>query len=295
MIHVRLMLRELSVVPSKQTVPTAERLEEMNRRFQSIEGVPEQVKQVLEILKAVPPASQSALIPVVDQGRIGDEELVTRHISSTVNPGTHLTADGPGHTLQLTFNSYSTKRLVRPCLCSCHNARAFQTPKLLQQAIGRLFVGYVGQFSHFLECKECPCVKINDARVNLTYYFPSWFLVKALGVVYQNTQLAGPSLSLRTYRIVPDDSLVFHFAKLGMTPEIQLLFQDKLASPFDISSKTGRSALHVSFSHIYPIYPVYVSLSWGRALTVRLFPVCCRLGPGTDLSFSYPTRSRCAL
>lgn len=248
MVHVRLTLRELAVVPgTTKTTADSNRLTEMARRFETIEGIPGQLREVLEILKPTPPASKPAeLIPVIPDNRSDADELVTRHVSSIANPGTRLVADG--QTLRLTFNTYTTQKLVRPCPCSCHNPTAFRSSKLLQNAIGQLFVGYTGQISHLGECKECPCIKVNDARVNFTYYFPFWFLSRALEVVFRNSELAGPSLSLRTYRVVADESLLFHFAKLGMIPGIQLLFKDKLASPFDISSKTGRSALHVSLS-----------------------------------------------
>ncbi|UKZ47295.1 hypothetical protein TrVGV298_001513 [Trichoderma virens] len=245
MIRVRLVLQNLSLAPGLQAGGgnNSDHLSDIARRFENIEGIPEQIRQILEILKPTPPASMSAgLTPVVPKGRTAAEELVTHHMSKAVNPGTRLAVNG--QTIRLTFNAYSTQRLARPCPCRCHTTKAAQTSKLFQKAIGQLFVGYAGQVSHLKECKKCPCVKANDAKVNLTYYFPSWFVSRAVEVIFRSSELYGPSLSLRTHRVIPDESPLFHFAKLGMIPEIQLLFQDKMASPFDISSKTGRSALH---------------------------------------------------
>ncbi|KIM98373.1 hypothetical protein OIDMADRAFT_181787 [Oidiodendron maius Zn] len=243
MLHVRLILRDFSLLRSPPNQVDIARLTEVVNRFESLDGVAEQLQEVLTLLKPCPPGNTpSRIVPIAPDDPTEAESLVTRHISSAANPGTHLVSDS--QTIRLTFTTYSTSKMVRPCTCNCHNPRTFQSFKLIQKAIGQLFMGYSGQLSHFRECKKCPCIKANDARVNFTYYFPAWFLARAFEIVFRSSELAGPNLTLRTYRVVPDESLLFHFARSGMIQEIQLLFADKLASPLDISSKTGRSALH---------------------------------------------------
>ena len=245
MLHVRLILRDFSMLRSTFNPVNTARLAEIANRFESIDGVSKQLQEVLTLLKPCPPGNMSSqLIPIASDDRTEAESLVTHHISSAANPGSHLASEG--QTMCLTFTTYSTSKMSRSCPCHCHNPQTFQLFKTVQQVIGQLFIGYSGQLSNLRECQKCPCIKTNDARANFTYYFPAWLFSRAFELVLRNSELTGPSLNLRTYRVVPDESLLFHFARSGMIPEIQLLFSDKLASSLDISSKTGRSALHVS-------------------------------------------------
>jgi hypothetical protein len=137
--------------------------------------------------------------------------------------------------------------ILRSCQCDCHSVSRMKTSGKIDTLFGLLFIGYSGSLSRWSSCKRCPCPKNADRTANFTYYFPKWFMARVIYIVGSWNSMDGPNIALRMMRIIPDDSLIFHYAGRGMISEMQSLFQDRLASPFDVSSKTGRSALHVGF------------------------------------------------
>lgn len=58
----------------------------------------------------------------------------------------------------------------------------------------------------------------------------------------------GPQVSLRVPQVVPDNSAVFECAVQGDLAGMRLLFDQGIASPFDVGIGTGRTALHVRTS-----------------------------------------------
>ena len=59
--------------------------------------------------------------------------------------------------------------------------------------------------------------------------------------------MSGHTVSLRTPRSISSKSNVFMLAQHGNIQGMKRLFEQRLASPFDISHEEGRSALHVRF------------------------------------------------
>ncbi|XMA18428.1 hypothetical protein WAI453_011219 [Rhynchosporium graminicola] len=59
-------------------------------------------------------------------------------------------------------------------------------------------------------------------------------------------------MSLATPRVVPDNSDIFVYAVRGDIAGMKSLFEQRIASPFDIGVGTGRSALHyaVNYDHL---------------------------------------------
>ena len=131
------------------------------------------------------------------------------------------------------------------CRCACHNARTFQTPALLHEVIGTLFIGYSGYpIKAFQECTEVNFVSQSIFRGYVHYLFPSWFLYKAIMVTLMTIFLNEISLSLTVRRIVPSGAELLRLVKNDDVDGIKRLFDMGMASPND-SLESGGSVVTV--------------------------------------------------
>ena len=133
------------------------------------------------------------------------------------------------------------------CTCSCHSSFATRSPSWLGPSLGTMLVRY--NRSGHQSCNTClrrSCAKNSSGGIKTQYYFPSWMLNRMLSMQYKWDPKNGHQLSLRTPRSVPPGSNIFALAQHGNIEGIQRLFDQRLASPFDVSSDEGRSPLHVS-------------------------------------------------
>ena len=138
--------------------------------------------------------------------------------------------------------------LIRSCSCNCHTTRALKTPQWLGSAVGTLSIQYNHTASQ--SCKACnrrSCDNVSDNVLKTQFYFPSWFLHRMMAVQLSWSPMSGHTISLRTPRSISSKSNIFMLAQHGNIQGMQRLFEQRLASPFDISLDEGRSALHVSF------------------------------------------------
>lgn len=132
------------------------------------------------------------------------------------------------------------------CICTCHRRKTFKSPAWLNGVIGLLFVGYTGVplFRGHQSCSESLCRRSEKALLVLNYHFPVWFLARNIALRDQWTPTDGHMLTVRTPRVVPN-SPYMAAAKAGNVAEIQHLFMQGKASPFDVLPD-GTSALSVS-------------------------------------------------
>jgi hypothetical protein len=79
----------------------------------------------------------------------------------------------------------------------------------------------------------------------VTYFFPRWFVSKALSLVIATTPLAGPVVSLKVQRTAPGDAPIFNYAMTGDVERMKMLFLDGQASPHDVDFRSGVTPLHV--------------------------------------------------
>jgi hypothetical protein len=63
---------------------------------------------------------------------------------------------------------------------------------------------------------------------------------------FNYTPWQGHTISLKMPRVIAGNSPVFSFAQHDNIDAMKRLFEEGLASPFDVSYEEGRSALHVS-------------------------------------------------
>lgn len=132
------------------------------------------------------------------------------------------------------------------CLCRCHKTYFAKTPKLMEDVIGSLFIGYSNTPMNRKPCNEKLCRQQRSSLLKVNYYFPSWFMHRMVSFKNIWNPGEGHRISVRTPRIVPAASDVFLVADHGNLDAMKLLFTQGLASPFDISAETGQSVLQVS-------------------------------------------------
>jgi hypothetical protein len=131
------------------------------------------------------------------------------------------------------------------CSCACHREWRFRTPRVLEQFVGSLFIGYSGLPVLRPPCNEQSCHLQSQPLTYVTYFFPKWFLTRMVTFMMTITPLAGPVASLKVQRTVPGNSDIFNFAKLGDMNGIKDLFDNGLASPHDVQFDSGITPLHV--------------------------------------------------
>ena len=132
------------------------------------------------------------------------------------------------------------------CRCGCHTGSTYSLPRLLRAALGTLFIGYSGRpmFGNN-KCDDDFCQRRNGCSVHVTYYFPAWFMANVISINYARSLPDGPAFALKVSRIRPKSSDVFLAATLGDIGWLQSLFQQGLASPFDVAAEDGQSVLQV--------------------------------------------------
>ena len=152
--------------------------------------------------------------------------------------------DSETHT-QSVVKAHSTQ--FTPCSCSCHSPLAFQTPQWLSSTIGALHVKYSRTASQSSRaCSRRSCHLGAEAVLKSQYYLPNCLLHRMMSLQFNWGPLTGHTVSLKTPRSISSKSTVFMLAQHGNIQGMKRLFEQRLASPFDISLEEGRSALHVS-------------------------------------------------
>ena len=141
-----------------------------------------------------------------------------------------------------------TMRLCSPnCRCNCHVQSVFKTPQFFQQITGYVLLGYSG--NHILQQQCIPsCLRSNLKSMQITYFFPRWFVSRAISISMSNT--LSPTFCIKFRRVVPEVNLLFSLSKFGDVDGIRSLFDNRLASPDDVHIRWGKTALHVKMFSI---------------------------------------------
>ena len=142
-----------------------------------------------------------------------------------------------------TFASHN--RCMYSCVCKCHQLSVGRSPHLLNQLFGRLFFGYTGLPYINPPCDSKSCNRKSCSMISIVYLFPLWLLARAFTVIARLSISNGPEITIRFPRIIPNSSKIFNLAGQGKINEIYSLFQQGLASPFDIDGSNGFTALLV--------------------------------------------------
>jgi len=149
--------------------------------------------------------------------------------------------------------AHFSRSACRPwCSCRCHIQRQWQSPSPFNRLLGSLFVGYSGLPIARLDCDERSCQLQSQPIIYVSYFFPPWFLARAMSMVLSSTRLAGPTVSLKVQRTIAGNSDIFTFAKLGDVDKMRSLFEQGLASPHDVHFDSGLTPLHVMLNASNP-------------------------------------------
>ena len=132
------------------------------------------------------------------------------------------------------------------CSCSCHARQQLRTPHFMDQVIGSLLIGYSGISVTKANCNEFACKQRSYPSVHFTYFFPYWFLSRIITLSVRATASQGPELCLKVPRVRGRTEAVFRAAVSGDVEHMKSLLIKGFASPLDVSSSSGLSALHAS-------------------------------------------------
>ena len=132
------------------------------------------------------------------------------------------------------------------CSCACHIRRS-------RSVLSTLFVGYSGLPFFTASCDQKACRRRSRSSMRFTFYFPSWFLARAVKANAAYSSHSGPEFLLRVPKIIPPRSDIFHFAETGNLQGIQDLFERGLASIYDLDM-SGSTILHFALNTSqYPV------------------------------------------
>ena len=132
------------------------------------------------------------------------------------------------------------------CTCSCHTRSSWRSSSYLQSILGLLFIGYTGLPLVSSGCNNIRCQRRSDPVISIKYFFPSWFMARALDVVILISRPDGLVQSLRVSRIVWEESKIFRLAQDGNVDDMKSLLSSRRGSPYDVSSLYGFTPLDVS-------------------------------------------------
>lgn len=144
------------------------------------------------------------------------------------------------------------------CFCRCHKFTRRESPHLLESLIGKLLVGY-SKIPSRSTCNEKRCRPQNYWLLTASYYFPRWFLSHCM-ISFRDiwSPLEGHSINMRTPRVLKSDSEpVFMAVGHGNMSTLKLLFEQRLASPFDITP-LGYDSLLAVIIHIHFYFPAII-------------------------------------
>jgi hypothetical protein len=137
---------------------------------------------------------------------------------------------------------YGKSQLHRSCGCICHK----ESRGYFHGFLGVLFVGYKGLPTITKSCEWNCCQRQSSRRLSVTYYFPRWFFLQRVALLSMQTSLTSEfQIKLRFPRIVSPLATVFFVASFGTPSDLCSLFDNDLASPFDVNANTGATPLHV--------------------------------------------------
>lgn len=139
----------------------------------------------------------------------------------------------------------------RNCYCACHNVCYNRSPQFLDRLLGVLFWTYTGLAIIKQDCDSSTCVRNETFAIQISYFFPAWYVNKAFNFTCKFTPLGGPQVSLRTFRIVDQSASIFHFTHIGDLNAIKSPYSQRLASSLDVSHKKWNTPLHVSLWYDY--------------------------------------------
>ncbi|KAK0701285.1 ankyrin repeat-containing domain protein [Lasiosphaeris hirsuta] len=171
-------------------------------------------------------------------------EVATPSTRQLTAPTSHLLESMASFFAQVQVEVTLTEDSHNICECSCHSPLAVRTPSWLVDAVGRLLIRWYRSPETCAKCSIRACKVARNRMLSTQYFFPWWMTQRRLIELESGWSTRQRlSISLRTTNIIPDDSTVFLFAEHNNIDGMKRLFEQKLASPYDVSLR-GRTSLH---------------------------------------------------
>jgi hypothetical protein len=206
------------------------------------------LSQVSMLQHSIDPSKNLQLFP-----RSTIAKLIQNNISPTNYPGdsqTESNNSGSHELISITTRSRLLRKVCRPwCSCICHSKRSVKTPALWKNVLGSVFVGYSGVPVLTPACDETSCLQRTTFGADITYYFPTWLISRAISVNLSASTFGTPELSLRMPRMINWAAPLWYGARIGDQIRVEMLFSEGNASPYDVNAY-GQSSLHVRPSHL---------------------------------------------
>jgi len=139
----------------------------------------------------------------------------------------------------------STKMCTQQCKCLCHSRHRYISPRFLQHIFGNIQVEYVAIPFTEKFCHVPSCARQSSPLAQIRYFFPSWLLLRMICATIAARSPNMYEVTIRAPRVVPDSSEIFCCAAGGNVQEMTMLFQNGIASVYDIDVTSGVSALAV--------------------------------------------------
>jgi hypothetical protein len=131
------------------------------------------------------------------------------------------------------------------CHCACHKVRRGRSPHMLDKLLGVIFWTYSGLATTRQACDASTCLRKGDFAMQISYFFPAWYIKKAIIFTCKTMPLGGPVISLKTVRVIAHCAPIFHMIHVGDVDGIKALFRQGLASSLDVGHKKWGTPLHV--------------------------------------------------
>ncbi|KAK4205109.1 hypothetical protein QBC40DRAFT_271721 [Triangularia verruculosa] len=135
-----------------------------------------------------------------------------------------------------------------PCHCACHRRHALRTIPVLQQLVGRLFIGYSGLSVRRQQCNLSTCQQRETRETTITYFFPRWFVDRALSVAFSQS-MGTPTLNLKLRRSCSETDRLFMLSRCEGVEGTKEMFSARAASPDDIDHRGGWTPLPFAVDH----------------------------------------------
>lgn len=156
----------------------------------------------------------------------------------------------PKSLLSVPIARQHTKHIIceSDCQCLCHKRHTYQALSMLERIIGRLFLGYSGPSLRQQQCDLPTCRQADVEPAQLTYFFPRWFLDKAISVTVSKST-GTPSFNIKIRQSCTETNRLFALSRCEGVEGIRQLFASKAASPDDVDHRGGWTPLHFAVDH----------------------------------------------
>lgn len=116
------------------------------------------------------------------------------------------------------------------CHCSCHQPKNLLSPRLVENIIGHLFIGFTGPALIYGSCNDSRCRQGYPTSLRLTYRFPYWFWQRAISIAFSFRSGVGPELAVRVPYVRPMTADWFRYARRGDVEGMKNLLKSGKAS-----------------------------------------------------------------